>query len=377
MIAGASCRAAAASAAAAGWLVHAADCFDDLDLGAVAAATHRVRGYPAGVVAAVGAFPAVPWCYTGALENHPDLVARISAARPLAGCPPEAVRLVRDPMTLATLAADAGLTYPDTHASPAGLPADGTYLRKPRASAGGRGIAPWTDRAAPTAGSAWIWQRHVPGDSLSAVLSLAGERPRLLGTSRQLVGEAWCRAPAFAFCGAVGTSRDELPAAEVDGLERFAAVLHAAGLRGLVGVDLVRRAEGLPAVIEVNPRPTASAELIERATGESFIAIHLAAFGLRSPRPRPWPVTTAVWSKAILFTSDPLAIDRSLVGRLLDRAAGWTSADGWPAIADVPRPGQTLRAGGPVLTVFARGDSAPASLCQLRDRIDGVRDVTG
>jgi len=377
VIVGASCRAATASAAAAGWLVYAADCFDDLDLGAAAAATHRVRGYPTGVVTAVGDFPAVPWCYTGALENHPDLVAHISAARPLAGCPPEAVRLVRDPTTLAALASDAGLTYPDTHASPAGLPADGTYLRKPRASAGGRGIARWTDRTAPPATSAWVWQRHVSGDSLSAVLSLAGDCPRLLGVSRQLVGEAWCRAAAFAFCGAVGMSRDELPAAEVDGLERFAAVLHAAGLRGLVGVDLVRRADGPPAVIEVNPRPTASAELVERATGESFLAVHLTAFGLHSPRPQPRPAMAAVWSKAILFTPGPLAIDRSLVDRLLDRAAGWTGTDGWPAIADIPRPGQTLRAGAPVLTVFARGDSAPASLRHLRDRIDGVRDVTG
>lgn len=368
VIAGASCRAAAASATAAGWSVFAADCFDDIDLGGVAAATHRVRSYPAGIVAAVADFPAAPWCYMGALENHLSIVECITATRPLAGCPPAAVRLVRDPAALAMLAREAGLAFPQTHATPTGLPTDGTYLRKPLSSAGGRGIAPWTGPSTPTADAAWVWQRRVAGEPLSAVFALGPQTPRLLGMSRQLVGQPWCHAPAFGFCGAIRLRPSDLPPADTERLERFADILAAAGLRGVIGVDLVRSVGGLH-VIEVNPRPTASAELFERATGSSILAMHLAAFGLASPHRSPGPTFDSLWAKAILFTTAALAINERLLARLLDRAAHWTAFDGWPAIGDVPRPGQTVRAGAPVLTVFAHGDSVAESMDMLRSRI--------
>lgn len=374
VIAGASCRAATASATAVGWQVFAADCFDDFDLGGVAAATRRVHGYPEGVVTAVADFPAAPWCYTGALENHLSVVERITATRPLAGCAPAAVRLVRDPATLGALARDAGLAFPDTHASPAGLPTDGTYLRKPRASAGGHGIAPWTGTSIPTTDSAWVWQRRVAGEALSAVLALGPGSPRLLGMSRQLVGKRWCHAPAFGFCGAIGLRPGDLPPADTDRLERFAVVLAAAGLRGVIGVDLVGSTGSLH-VIEVNPRPTASAELVERASGESILATHLAAFGLASPRPSSGPASDTRWSKAILFAPAVVTIDEPFVTRLLDRTARWTSADGRPALGDVPQPGQTLRAGSPVLTVFAHGESVAESLDVLRKRIAALEAV--
>jgi len=375
VIAGASCRAAAVSAAGAGWTVFAADCFDDIDLGGVASATRRASRYPEGLVAAVGDFPAAPWCYTGGLENHPAVIERISAARPLAGCPPRTVRLVRDPVTLAGFAREAGLLFPETHASPAGLPADGTFLRKPRASAGGRGIAPWTGTDRPLTAADWVWQRRLAGSALAAVLSLAADGPRLLGVSRQLVGEPWCHAPAFGFCGAIRMPWDDLPAPDVARLERFGSILAAAGLRGVVGVDLVRVDAGGLAVIEVNPRPPASAELVERASGESILATHLASFGLRSPRRPPATGIDTHWSKAILFAPTAIVIDRPLVERLLARAAEWTADDGLPSMADLPRPGQTLRAGSPVLTVFARAASAAASLSRLRLRLSVVRSL--
>jgi predicted ATP-grasp superfamily ATP-dependent carboligase len=129
-------------------------------------------------------------------------------------------------------------------------------------------------------------------------------------------------------------------------------------------------------VLEVNPRPTASAELIERAEGTSIMATHLAAFGHASPYPshagRP-----GVWSKAILFAVRPTPVDDPLLDRLLERGAPWTAADGRPALADIPRPGQVLRSGTPVLTVFARGDAEPESVAELRRRIAAVVAVTG
>jgi predicted ATP-grasp superfamily ATP-dependent carboligase len=376
VIVGASCRAAAASATAAGWAVHAADLFDDLDLAGAAVATRKAEHYPDGLVSAVAFFPPAPWCYTGALENHLHILDSIAARRPLAGNDAARVRHVRRPATLATILRDAGLRAPETVAAPDGVPIDGSFLRKPLASAGGRGIVIWTTLV-PPAREPCIWQRRTAGEPLSAVLSLSADSGRVLGVTRQLVGAAWCRAPAFAFCGAILMPRATVPTKVHAQFHSLATTLAArCGLRGIVGVDSILESDGRLTVLEVNPRPTASAELIERAEGTSIMATHLAAFGHTSPRPSH-AGCPGIWSKAILFAARPTPIDEPLVDRLIERAAPWTNADGRPALADIPRPGQVLRSGAPVLTVFARGDTEPESTAELDHRIAAVIDLTG
>lgn len=376
VIVGASCRAAATSAAAAGWAVHAADLFDDLDLAEVAVATRRADRYPLGLVAAAAAFPPAPCCYTGAMENHPPILDAIAAARPLAGNDSATVRLVREPAALAALVRRAGLRVPETFAAADGLPTDGSFLRKPVASAGGRGIVAWTPSAAPSR-EPCVWQRLTPGLPLSAVLALSGSTGRVVGVMRQLVGAPWCRAPWFGFCGAIHLPPAAVPTpAGAEFADLATTLAERAGLRGIVGVDAILEPDGRLTVLEVNPRPTASAELVERATGTSIMATHLSAFGHPSPRPSQ-PGCAGTWSKAILFAARPTPIDGKVLDRLAERAARWTAADGAPALADIPRPGQVLRAGAPVLTVFARGDTEPDSVAELSSRIAALVALTG
>lgn len=378
VILGASCRFAAESASRAGWEVHAADRFADSDLVAAAASSRRVTGYPDGLVAAAAGFPPAPWCYTGAVENHRRVIESVSAVRPLAGNAAAEVCRVRDPAAVAALARLAGLRFPDTFASPRDLPADGSFLRKPLASAGGRSITPWRT-ASPLDLPGFVWQRRVAGDPVSAVFCLADVESRLLGVSRQLVGTEWCRAAPFAYAGSVSMPRGAAFLPIHDQFDSLTTILASyAGLRGLVGVDAIVEHNGRLAVIEINPRPTASAELIERATGVSMLGNHLAAFGLRSGvSPDATRPAAAVWSKAILFSADALFIDAELLDRLRCLAAPWADADGHSAIADVPHAGQTLQARAPVLTVFARGESPAASEAALRQRIDALKRVTG
>lgn len=375
MIVGASCRFAAESAARAGWQVHAADVFGDRDLVATAAAAARVERYPDGLVDAAAAFPAAPWCYTGAVENHSRVIDRLASMRPLAGNASVSLRHVRDPAALAIVVGGAGLRVPDTRRSPAGLPTDGSYLCKPIASAGGRGIGAWRGEGGDTHGC--IWQQRVRGEPLSAVLALAGTSGRLMGVSRQLVGASWCRAAPFAYAGSVWMPAATVPAAVGAGFAALASALaRHAGLKGIVGADAILEPDGLLTVIEVNPRPTASAELCERATGESIIASHLAAFGYESATPLHDGIDT-IWSKAILFTAGPVAIDARLLGLLDALAAPWTRADGRPALADIPRAGQTIRPRAPLITVFARGHTDEESITSLRRRVAAVQAVTG
>ena len=86
LILGASARAAIHSARRAGLTPHAADLFADRD--ATAYATVRkcdLADYPDGLERLADTFPPMPWLYTGGLENHPELVDRVAAKRPLWG----------------------------------------------------------------------------------------------------------------------------------------------------------------------------------------------------------------------------------------------------------------------------------------------------
>jgi len=374
VVAGGSARALAWSAWAAGWRVYAADCFGDADLDGCTAG-HRVvtpdgdGPYPDGLVAAVAAFPPAAWCYCGALENHPDVVARITATRPLAGNPPPAVAAVRDPRRLATLVRAAGLGWPETHDTPHGLPVDGTFLVKPLASAGGRGVMPWRGGAA-APDEPRLWQRRIGGRSYGVSYALTGGGARLVGVARHLVRPT----RRYAFRGAVAVDPEDLAAGTRHGLSRFGEVLATAGLVGLVGVDVVIDGRSAVHVVEVNPRPTSSMELVERGTGVSCAAAHLAAAaGLTAPERRVTPTAGGTWAKLIVHARGRVV---AAPERWEPLAARWSEVDdGWPAITDIPRPGTVVPAGAPLVTLFARGPGPRAAVAALRGRLAAFRDA--
>ncbi|MFM7135881.1 MAG: ATP-grasp domain-containing protein, partial [Planctomycetota bacterium] len=332
----------------------------------------RARPYPDALSAAVAGFPPGPWLYGGALENHPRVIAAISGERPLAGCDPDVVAAVRDPARLAAAVRAAGLGFPETRHDPIGLPGDGSWLTKPLRSAGGHGIAAWSgDAGEPAPAGGRVWQRRVQGRPWSASYLVTPGCGRLIGVSRQLLGRRWCHAPPFAYAGSVDIDPESLSVDLRGQLLRLGSLLvDPFGLVGLVGVDLVIDARGRVNVIEVNPRPTASMELIERATGLSLVAAHLVACGFSGPAAgEAWP-RRVTWSKAIVFAACDLAIDDDTLGAL--RAAGGEPREGWPLVADLPAPPQTIPAGGPICTFFAHGDSPRRSLAALHRRVRGL-----
>lgn len=342
--------------------------------------------YPWSLIAAAEGFPpSAAWCYTGAIENHPDLIDAIARVRPLAGNPSDVVRRLRDPVQLAAVACAAGLSFPETLTSPDSVPLDGTFLVKPLAGAGGRGIRRWTQAVAndtmhhaTTASRLQLWQRHAAGIPLSASYCFAEGSARLLGVSRQLIGEPWCHAGMFAWCGAValhaagGRSAHEQLVASLTLLgeilaSRFQPV-------GLVGVDLVVDAGETITMIEVNPRPTASMELFERSGAGSIAGSHMAACGWAPPSAiaieKPLPRPASNWAKAVLFASQPTPVTQPLIEKLTHESTPWTQTDGgWPSLADIPRPGQTIPAGAPVVTIFAAASTTDDALAILRDRV--------
>lgn len=382
VILGASGRALAQSAAAAGWEVHAADLFGDTDLREVATQVIRIepRCYPTGLTAVAASMPPGPWCYSGALENHPDLIDAITASRPLAGNDGDAVRAVRDPRRLERAITAAGLRFPETRSTPDGVPTDGSFLVKPLASAGGRGIRPWHGRRAGMPDGGHLWQRRIGGVPHAATFLLDHRGARLLGLARQLIDAPWCHAGPFAYGGSVVVPRSAVPPRVADQLVRLGSVLAATfRLVGAVGVDLVIDPDDGAWIVEVNPRFTASMELHERTSGESIAASHLAACGCGRPSAAEAnrQALGGVWAKGVLHSPHAIDVTPAAVEQWQARATAWDHAPGEPPpLADIPSPGQTVPGGAPLLTIFARGRTPDAAVADVAARAAAILAIS-
>ncbi len=367
-IVGASVRAAACSAVRAGCTVYAGDQFGDVDLRRACCAT-KVSRYPAGLVAVLESSPSDAWMYTGALENSPALVDRMARIRPLWGNSAERLRRVRHPALLARALDRGGLLYPPLSLQPERLPRNGSWLRKPRHSAGGLRIAPWDLHARQSHDSrGFYFQQRIDGDACSAVYLAAAGNAVLLGATRQLIGAAWTGTTGFCYCGSVGPMALS-PHERANFTEIGAVLAREFDLQGLFGVDAILNPRGAW-VVEVNPRYTASVELLEWAFDIRAISLHGAACETGSLPPAAPLVPIRSCGKAILFAPHRLVIPPEWAPR--DSMA---SDLAWPLLADVPAPGSTIEAGGPVLTILAEGPAEPDVLELLKSRAADLQPV--
>ena len=120
--------------------------------------------------------------------------------------------------------------------------------------------------------------------------------------------------------------------------------------------------------MEVNPRYTASAEIIERACGAPLMAWHVAAC---RDGTLPAAVPSAggpTWGKAILTAARDLVVSPGLAAHL----AAMPPEQGWEAVADLPLAGSQVLATQPVLTVFAAGSDPAAVAESLQSRLADV-----
>jgi len=357
----------------AGFAPWCADLFADADLGR-ACPVHRIEpaDYPQGLIAAARAAPPGPWLYTGALENRPDIVAKID--RPLLGNPPDVLRRVRSPFLVAETLRANGLPCSDVHAAAPTHDDGRRWLVKPRRSAGGGCIRVWRGGADFDAKRFYL-QERIDGENCSTVFVGDTERKaQLLGITRQLIGEPWLHAAPFRWCGNIGPLA--LPNATEATLQQIGQTLVAEfRLHGLFGIDFVLR-DGLPWLLEVNPRYPASVEVIERATGLRSMDLHCQASLRVDPGgadliPRVDTATgfgaasrtsgvnqevrrglSTVCGKAILFAERSIEFPKH---GIWDAALQMPLEDLNIPFADVPAACARIEAGQPVCTLFAAG----------------------
>ncbi len=351
VVAGVSTRAIAESAARAGFDVVAVDAFADRDQHAAVRALSVSRDFHLAFSATTAARVARTIdcdvvAFASPFENHGRAVETLARGRALWGNPPSTLRAVRDPVRLASTLRRHGMTVPLVRVRPS---ARGRWLVKPFASGGGHRVQCWGGGTRLPQGR--YLQQFVDGTPGSIVFVSARRRAVPLGMSRQLVGDPRFGAADFRYCGSVlAPVGDPQFASGARALQRACAIASIVArefaLVGLNAIDFVVR-DGLVYPIEVNPRWSASMELVERAFGLEAFAAHAQAcaegvlprFHLRTALRR---LSRAV-GKAIVFARE-------------DLIAGDTS--GWIVrgdARDVPTPGERIPTGHPICTVFAKG----------------------
>ena len=365
LVAGISTRAIAASAARAGYHVTAVDAFGDLDLRRIAATTsnrfHEGAHFKplTAAIAADGA-PGGLACYTSNFENYPAAVERLARGRTLLGNPASILVRVRDPLLLMQTLGQLGFEVPGTRSSPPPeRKAGGRWLIKPRRSGGGHGTRVWR-RDQPLPRTHYLQQRlaGVPG---SILFVANGHQAVVLGVSRQLVGDTRLGASGFRYCGsllgppAVLFPTDLKLPEVVEGLA--SAVSREFMVRGLNGIDFIAT-NGAPCPIEVNPRYSASMELLERAHALSIFEVHEQA--CHGTLPLAKRTSERIHGKAVVFARKTV---------VLGETREWLEDT---SLADIPHPGERILRGRPICTVFANGDDADSCYERLLSRAAAI-----
>ena len=366
LIAALSGRALAQSARRAGFEALVVDCFGDSDTLAAAAAHTRLPGalqngfrYRSLLAAldslAAGATRAPIGLVLGTgFEDNPGLIARLSAHFRILGCSAETVRRTKDPEGFATLLADLGLRHPETSLRRP-ISAEG-WLVKRQGGSGGVHVRPLN--AGDTGRPHTYFQRLIDGVTISAAV-ISGDKDVAVAWSHQWTDPA--PHMPYRYGGAVGTLHlgEEL---EAELMHCILDLLPALELKGLVAFDFMISADAGPLLIEVNPRPGATLDILDDSRGTLFRA-HVEA-SLSRPSLRQ---TIEGWDQPLARAAAYLYADR---GSLSIGAADWPE---W--VSD--RPATPCRIGKyrPICTVIAEATTPKVAEASCRARLGLVADM--
>lgn len=374
LIAALSGRMLAASARRAGFQPLVVDCFGDEDTIEHAVALRTLpsaftRGFDADELITalqemVGqsqpdrASP-LPLVLGTGFECEPQVIAALSQHFRLCACDATVVTRCKDPRALFPILGELGIVHPETRLEPP-VDAAGTWLSKRIGGSGGTHIFRYEPGRKHHPHR--YYQRELTGELISAT-SLIGDDGQAFAFTRSWLSPS--HACPFRFGGITGHIEldEDLEARIVDVCVSLTPRL---GLKGLVSFDFVI-VDGEAHLLEVNPRPGASLDILEDATGTLFTA-HVNSFlggeaiGHLSRNWRPRPQAAAY---AYADAGD-------LVIPQMD----------WPEwVSDRPPAGRTIPASFPVVTVHASADDPDTAeqVCRVRAReiIDMLYRTTG
>jgi predicted ATP-grasp superfamily ATP-dependent carboligase len=201
-----------------------------------------------------------------------------------------------------------------------------------------------------------IVQEMVAGTPASVSVIADGKEAVAISVNEQLIGTSWLGGSGFRYCGNISPldlAPDDPALAEMTEVAEEIAV--GLSLLGSNGIDFILTEAG-PVVLEVNPRFQGSLDAVEISTGMNLFRAHLHSFDGRLPRR---PKARGFGGRAILFAKDDLKIEADLRG-----ATKW--------VADVPRPGSFAKRGEPIISIKSFGKERGEAVDLLRRRSSSI-----
>jgi predicted ATP-grasp superfamily ATP-dependent carboligase len=359
---GASVRALAFSCIRAGYQPWCIDLYADEDLAKNCPTTLITKSFPNEISDLIKTAPVAPILYTGGLENHPALLQLLSAERAILGVTGNTLTNLRNTSELYNLLKSKQINTPAIIISTNDLNKEISYLRKPKNRSGGLGIKPFDpSKQTMVEDPDFHYQEFIKGESRSAIFCFNESGFELLGTSIQSSGTQSLHADDFLYSGNMGPVKP--CSSELKDLQTIGEIISSNyHPLGLLGMDYILN-DSKVYPLEINPRYTASMEVLELSLGQNFITKHMQAFGFKTICEIPARTEPSVIGKAIYYAPHDV---------LIPEDAPWLSIESNPRLfspfADIPKPGSAIHRGSPVVTIFAKADSLTEVKVQLKTR---------
>ena len=277
-----------------------------------------------------------PVIFCGPVEIEPSLIDEASKEFTVLNAPPSAIAICRNLAFLQEQALD-GIRFPKVSFDNGGEPG---WLLKDSTSAGGVGVTDCT--GARLIGDRYR-QKFIDGVSIGASF-LSGDTTRLMGLTRHIgqvkeFGQAGYLYGGLCYPAVVDES-------VTDCIGRFGErVSAAASLTGWWGADFILTQAG-PYLLEINPRFTASMELIAAAHAIDLVAAQIAALkGDKGDKVH----TVAAPPKGCRAT----AVCYARQDCIFDGSHDWFQS----GARDVPHNGSAIKKGEPVCSLYADAGS--------------------
>ena len=359
-VAAVSARMMAESACRGGFGTSAIDVFGDVDTRAVsdewrsAGDAANVRIEKEDLVPALEAFGqrpnAIGWVPGGGFEASLDALVAGAEVAPLIGNAPSTFEALRTPREFFARLSALRIPYPDISWE---LPADRAHwLVKDAASSGGWHIRAVTDEddAIGPEGRRYFQRLH-PGVPMSALFVGNGRAARIVGINALIV-ERHGSLP-YVYHGAIAPIA--LPPRTFEHVSACVeAIVREWRLVGVNGMDFLID-HGHMAVLEINPRPTATLALHEHRIPHGLMRAHVEACR-RGQLPAVQALDEArLRGQTIVFAQSAVTMTAPMCDRM--RALGF--------VHDIPFVGTTSNPGAPLCSVSAQGESRAHVLTHL------------
>jgi len=306
------------------------------------------------------------------LDDSPDVLFELNDMIPILGNHPHVIERIRDKMEFFQELKRLRIPHPETamtekfeEARKKAKDIDYPVLVKPSRGFAGVGIRKAQGpkelkqafQDASLIDKKVLIQEHISGTPASASLISSTNGTITLTLNEQLLGvsEVGQEEP-FGYCGnvvplvATRVVMDKCKSIA----ERIASHF---GLVGSNGIDLVISKEGIPYVVEVNPRFQGTLECVERVLGINIVAAHVKAC-LQGILPTVAKKTTVFCTRLILF-----APERSMVPDL----------NAFKEVRDIPLPKVIIEKGEPVCSIVVEGANRESSLRKAITTAERIR----